>query len=166
MSNKPIAWIDLRRGGIVTFDAVWASKVDDKKPIPLYTHPVKKLHLSLQKDKETGELLAVTYTDDEHRIVEVLWQKSPVKEHFEDEPQAEELHEILKSYNEPLNYEVTHPRWSKEKEFFANWNYPQKTYEDGIEECAQRAESYAYMSPNFTALAEELRAILRKAQEP
>ena len=39
------------------------------------------------------------------------------------------------------------------------------TYEDGIEECAQRAEAYAYMSPNFTALAEELRAILRKAQE-
>ena len=39
------------------------------------------------------------------------------------------------------------------------------TYEDGIEECAQRAEAYAYMSPNFIALAEELRAILRKAQE-
>ena len=39
------------------------------------------------------------------------------------------------------------------------------TYKDGIEECAQRAEAYAYMSPNFTALAEELRAILRKAQE-
>jgi len=39
------------------------------------------------------------------------------------------------------------------------------TYEDGIEECAQRAEAYAYMSPNFTALAEELRAILRKASE-
>ena len=38
------------------------------------------------------------------------------------------------------------------------------TYEDGIEECAQSAEAYAYMSPNFTALAEELRAILRKAQ--
>lgn len=39
------------------------------------------------------------------------------------------------------------------------------TYEDGIEECAQRAEAYAYMSPNFIALAEELRAILRKARE-
>ena len=60
---------------------------------------------------------------------------------------------------------VTYPRWSKEKEMFASWEYPQKTYADGIEECAQRAEAYAYMSPNFTALAEELRAILRKAQE-
>lgn len=26
-----------------------------------------------------------------------------------------------------------------------------------VEECARRAEAYAYMSPNFTALAEELR---------
>ena len=50
----------------------------------LESHPVKELHLSLQKDKETGELLAVTYTDDEHRIVEVLWQKSLVKELDED----------------------------------------------------------------------------------
>ena len=43
--------------------------------------------------------------------------------------------------------------------------HPAKTYEDAIEECAQRAEAYAYMSPNFTALAGELRAILRKASE-
>jgi hypothetical protein len=28
-----------------------------------------------------------------------------------------------------------------------------------VEHCAQRAEAYAYMSPNFTALAEELRSI-------
>jgi hypothetical protein len=31
-----------------------------------------------------------------------------------------------------------------------------------IEECAQRAEAYAYMSPNFTALAEELREMKEK----
>jgi len=43
------------------------------------TYPAKELHLSLQKSKETGELLAVTYTDDEHRIVEVLWKKPPAK---------------------------------------------------------------------------------------
>jgi hypothetical protein len=46
--------------------------------IPLYTHPAKELHLSLQKT-EDGELVAVTYTDDEHRIVEVLWKKPPAK---------------------------------------------------------------------------------------
>jgi len=28
-----------------------------------------------------------------------------------------------------------------------------------VEHCAQRAEAYAYMSPNFDALAEELRRI-------
>jgi hypothetical protein len=49
------------------------------------THPVKELHLSLQKSKQTGELLAVTYTDDEHRIVEVLWQRPPVKELTDEE---------------------------------------------------------------------------------
>ena len=43
----------------------------------LKAHPVKELHLSLQKSKQTGELLAVTYTDDEHRIVVVLWQRPP-----------------------------------------------------------------------------------------
>ena len=29
-----------------------------------------------------------------------------------------------------------------------------------VEECAKRAEVYAYMSPNFTALAEELRRMI------
>ena len=57
-----------------------SAKIDEGSLIPLYTHPVKELHLSLQKSKQTGELLAVTYTDDEHRIVEVLWQKPPIKE--------------------------------------------------------------------------------------
>jgi hypothetical protein len=48
-----------------------------------------------------------------------------------------------------------------------SYTHPVKelTCGDGIEECAQRAEACAYMSPNFIALAEELRAILRKAQE-
>lgn len=117
-NNKPAAWL--------LIDEINGDYMLERHPsgdydwIPLYTHPAKELHLSLQKEKETGELLAVTYTDDEHRIVEVLWQRPPVKE---------------------------------------------LTYEDGIEECAQMAEAYAYMSPNFTALAEELRAILRKASE-
>lgn len=40
-----------------------------------------------------------------------------------------------------------------------------KIIETAINECADRAESYAYMSPNFTALAEELRGILQKDSE-
>ena len=42
--------------------------------IPLYVRPGNGLHLSLQKTR-SGELIAVTYTDDEHRIVESLWVK-------------------------------------------------------------------------------------------
>ena len=72
MNNEPVAWMDEDEN--VVFEKCKAY------PIPLYTHPAKELHLSLQKSKQTGELLAVTYTDDEHRIVEVLWQRPPVKE--------------------------------------------------------------------------------------
>ena len=74
MNNEPVAWMDY-----LEHSDVYDLNVSGRG-IPLYTHPVKELHLSLQKDKETGELLAVTYTDDEHRIVEVLWQRPPVKE--------------------------------------------------------------------------------------
>ena len=65
------------------------------------TKPVKELHLSLQKSKQTGELLAVTYTDDEHRIVEVLWQRPP-------ELTDEEIREVAKSV---------------EDEGYAQWKY-------------------------------------------
>ena len=77
MNNKPVAWMNKEAN-------VFAQHEEGAKnfgcTIPLYTHPVKELHLSLQKSKQTGELLAVTYTDDEHRIVEVLWQRPPVKD--------------------------------------------------------------------------------------
>ena len=33
-----------------------------------------------------------------------------------------------------------------------------------VEECAKRAEVYAYMSPNFNALAEELRSMIGVAR--
>ena len=78
MNNEPVAWIARGDNTSVFFDLDCALSIDDN-PTPLYTHPEKELHLSLQKSKETGELLAVTYTDDEHRIVEVLWKKPPAK---------------------------------------------------------------------------------------
>ena len=76
MNNEPVAWI---RSGDDQLSLVKGG--DDGYMVwnPLYTHPAKELHLSLQKSKETGELLAVTYTDDEHRIVEVLWKRPPAK---------------------------------------------------------------------------------------
>ena len=76
MNNKPIAYrVEYLCGGCNKAHA-WGECTEEQ---PLNTHPAKELHLSLQKSKETGELLAVTYTDDEHRIVEVLWQKPPAK---------------------------------------------------------------------------------------
>ena len=84
MNNEPIAWIIDASMTDCDDNFIWnTGDYPDwqvKDWIPLYAHPVKELHLSLQKSKQTGELLAVTYTDDEHRIVEVLWQKPPVKE--------------------------------------------------------------------------------------
>lgn len=81
----------------------------------LDTHPVKELHLSLQKSQD-GELLAVTYTDDEHRIVEVLWQKSPVKELTDEIEQCTNSDswnckycrktEICKALKDPRNFGV------------------------------------------------------------
>jgi len=74
LKNEPVAYVT----GLNKFDSKMVDTVL-KVGTPLYTHPAKELHLSLQKSKETGELLAVTYTDDEHRIVEVLWKKPPAK---------------------------------------------------------------------------------------
>ena len=73
MNNEPVAWrcnkfYETQEGWFYNENGIGE---------PLYTHPVQELHLSLQKSKQTGELLAVTYTDDEHRIVEVLWQRPP-----------------------------------------------------------------------------------------
>ena len=90
MNNEPYGWV--KNGEYVLYI---------KKPdsvfnyIPLYTHPVKEQHLSLQKT-ENGELVAVTYTDDEHRIVEVLWQKPLVKELTD-----EEILEVIKERETP-----------------------------------------------------------------
>jgi len=78
--KQPTAYAMFRDGEY--YDAIHPDEYDKtagEYDIPLYTHPAKELHLSLQKVKDTGELLAVTYTDDEHRIVEVLWQKPPAK---------------------------------------------------------------------------------------
>ena len=81
MNNEPVAWIIDAKMTDCDDNFIWnTGNYPDwqvKHWIPLYTHPAKELHLSLQKSKQTGELLAVTYTDDEHRIVEVLWQRPP-----------------------------------------------------------------------------------------
>ena len=49
-------------------------------------------------------------------------------------------------------------------DFFDNELEVEKFAELIVEECAKRAEVYAYMSPNFNALAEELRSMIGVAQ--
>jgi hypothetical protein len=53
------------------------------------------------------------------------------------------------------------PIWETQEEL----NKYVKIIETAVNECADRAEAYAYMSPNFIALADELRAILNKADK-
>ena len=84
MNNEPVAW---RCKKFYETQEGWFYN-ENEIGEPLYTHPVKEQHLSLQKT-EDGELVAVTYTDDEHRIVKVLWQKPPVKELTDEEIEIE-----------------------------------------------------------------------------
>ena len=79
------------------------------------THPVKELHLSLQKSKQTGELLAVTYTDDEHRIVEVLWQRPPVKELTDEEIKfiAYPFESVYTTYDKQTDTDTVHTRFDQ-----------------------------------------------------
>ena len=103
MNNEPVAW---RCKKFYETQEGWFYN-ENEIGEPLYTHPVKEQHLSLQKT-EDGELVAVTYTDDEHRIVEVLWQRPPVKELTDEEidnlimdvaekPTDEDLHDFARA---------------------------------------------------------------------
>ena len=49
------------------------------------------------------------------------------------------------------------PRWMSAEECEVAYK---KFAELIVQECAKRAEAYAYMSPNFNALAEELRRMI------
>ena len=105
MNNEPVAYAMFRDGEY--YDAIHPdeyAKTAGEYNIPLYTHPAKELHLSLQKNKETGELLAVTYTDDEHRIVEVLWKKPPAKTLTDEEIYAiwEEFNGEIKNFSRAI----------------------------------------------------------------
>lgn len=102
MNNEPVAWtkkdtlvfLSNYEFGSITIQV--QKQKDDEFNIPLYTHPAK--HLSLQK--VDGELVAVTYTDDEHRIIEVLWEKPPAKT-LTDEDIAKVVHELNQKANTP-----------------------------------------------------------------
>ena len=99
MNNEPVAWIGKPELQFGFTDTRVTNEKESWDDIPLYIHPAKELHLSLQKSKQTGELLAITYTDDEHRIVEVLWQRPPIKE-LTDEEIYEVWHDLYERWEE------------------------------------------------------------------
>jgi len=112
MNNEPVAWMETYKGepNNLDWDKSNLNYGDEfHDVVPLYTHSAKELHLSLQKSKETGELLAVTYTDDEHRIVEVLWQKPPAKTLTDFEITAISR-ELFKDYRDYRKYQIEFAR--------------------------------------------------------
>lgn len=58
-------------------DQIRLEQIDQLEKAMAIWRDKQNKHLSLQKT-QSGELLAVTYTDDEHRIIEVLWQKPAI----------------------------------------------------------------------------------------
>ena len=98
MNNEPVAWIIDASMTDCDDNFIWnTGNYPDwqvKHWIPLYTHPVKEnWKCSAPPCKcNSNNYKVCGYSNYTH----------PVTEHFEDEPQAEELHEILQSNSHPV----------------------------------------------------------------
>ena len=68
------------------------------------------------------------------------------------------MNELIEHLAERATKEMDQEAFSEDMNIPAEWY--QKFAELIVRECAHRAEAYAYMSPNFTALAEELRRMI------
>jgi hypothetical protein len=96
MNNEPVAWMNPK-----SLECGYGGEVDweDTGCIPLYTQDqleeAKKL--GMQQERAMWELAAST---------QEIMDTHPVKEHFEDKPQAEELHEIMQSNAELTDEEI------------------------------------------------------------
>ena len=98
MNNEPVAWMS-------EFGQFIGKVQDEICHIPLYTHPVK------EQLKEV-ELEATFNRGYKEGARDYANKCNPVKEYFEDEPQAEELYEILQS-NVELTDEEKWKLWSE-----------------------------------------------------
>ena len=65
------------------------------------------------------------------------------------------MNELIEHLAERATKEMDQEAFSEDMNIPAEWYH--KFAELIVEECAHRAEAYAYMSPNFTTLSEELR---------
>ena len=107
--NKPVAWMDENEN--VIFEKNWAY------PIPLYTHPVKELtqydrgfddgckHTKKIYEAEI-EVLKTLLKDESESFDRTASHTAGEYVAYEDEPQAEELHEILQSNAELTDEEI------------------------------------------------------------
>ena len=96
MNNEPVAWMETYKGEPNNLDwdksnLNYGSEFHDV--VPLYTQDQleEARKLGMQQEQALWELAAST---------QEIMDTHPAKEHFEDEPQAEELHEILQSNTE------------------------------------------------------------------
>ena len=90
--QQPAAWGMTWKDGEI-YDVISPAQHDKEEGdynIPLYTHPVNPYQ-------------SITDTKIEPTVVRFTY---PVTEHFEDEPQAEELHEIMQSNAELTDEEI------------------------------------------------------------
>ena len=94
MSNEPVAWIDKNTG-----KPRMEGFIQTHHDIPLYTQDQleEARKLGMQQERALWNLSAST---------QEIMDTHPAKEHFEDEPQAEELHEILQSNIELTDEEI------------------------------------------------------------
>ena len=68
------------------------------------------------------------------------------------------MNERIEQLAERATKEMDQEAFSEDMNIPAEWYH--KFAELIVKECAHRAEAYAYMSPNFTALSEELRRMI------
>ena len=100
--NEPVAWMETYKGEPNNLD--WDKSnlnygIEFHDVVPLYTQDQleEARKLGMQQERALWNLSAST---------QEIMDTHPVKEHFEDEPQAEELHEILQSNAELTDEEI------------------------------------------------------------
>ena len=140
MNNEPVAYIDpydLKR--LPHYDCHIGSQ-QLKNGIPLYTQDQleEARKLGMQQERALWELAAST---------QEIMDTHPAKEHFEDEPQAEELHEILQSNTELTDEKI----WEVIDNYFGVHAF-NLDYQISLDEAREDA-------------FELVKAVLRKAQE-
>ena len=103
MNNEPVAWYKKNSNDYLIENIGQPSfqieEFIDAGYIPLYTQDQleEARKLGMQQERAMWELAAST---------QEIMDTHPAKEHFEDEPQAEELHEILQSNTELTDEEI------------------------------------------------------------